>query len=43
MQTTPTLESFRVHGGTRQARIFLVTREGTWIVDVDDQGRFALR
>jgi hypothetical protein len=43
MQTVSTLESFRVYGGAHIARIFLVTYQGTWIVDVDEKGTLTLR
>jgi hypothetical protein len=43
VQSSSTLEAFRVHGGAHAARIFLVTRRGTWIVDVDEKGALSLR
>jgi hypothetical protein len=43
IQGTSTLEAFRVYGGAHEARIFLVTARGTWIVTVDDKGAFSLR
>jgi hypothetical protein len=43
VQARSTLEAFRVHGGSREARIFLVTALGTWIVNVSEDGVFALR
>ena len=42
-QTVSTLESFRVYGGTRVARILLVTVQGTWVVEVDEKGALSLR
>ena len=39
----PTLEFFRVYGGTREALVFLGTSRGTWIVVVDESGAFHLR
>jgi hypothetical protein len=43
LQGTTTLDSFRVYGGTHAARIFLVTPQGTWIVDVSESGALSLR
>lgn len=39
---TSTLEAFRIYGGAREARVFLITSTGTWIVTVDEKGAFAL-
>jgi hypothetical protein len=40
---TSTLESFRLYGGTREARLLLVTGEGTWVIVLDAEGRLSLR
>ena len=42
LQGSSTLDSFRVYGGARAARVFLVTSRGTWMLDVDEQGHFSL-
>jgi hypothetical protein len=43
LQGTTTLDSFRVYGGAHAARIFLVTPQGTWIVDVSESGALSFR
>jgi hypothetical protein len=43
VQERTTLEAFRVYGGAHEARIFLVTASGTWVVTVDERGSFTLR